>query len=416
MKVAIVCPVFPPESVASAVMAEHIADGLVAAGHKVRVITSFPSKMQGRIFPGYRRKPWERSNHPKGYQVIRVYTIFSAKSSALSRLVENFSYAVTSSLGLLLGARPDVVYMNTWPSVSTFITGLVCRLARIKYVYNLQDLYPESAAGLGHVKSHGVAFNLMAAMDRYTMTGAAAVVPNSEEFAETIVRTRGVQPSRVHVVWNWYDGRIVPEPKDNEHRKAWGADSKTCVVMYAGNVGSVAGLETVLGAAELLRDRLPCRFVLAGDGASRPALEAECARRNLDTVKFFYPLHRADLGHVQAAADIMLITTRKSLSHSEVPSKIMGYMLSGRPVLSMVDSRSNTARVMELAQCGMVGAPEDPQSLADHVESMFASDRLDDWGANARRFAVEHFDQVKMVARIVNVLETLHRNEDEGRV
>lgn len=405
MKVAIICPVFPPESVASAVMAEQIAEGLVAAGHQVRVVTSFPSKMQGKIFPGYKRKPWEWAQHPAGFKVLRVFSIFSAQSRALSRLVENTSYAMTSSLGLLLGERPDVVYMNTWPSVSTFVTGLVCRIARIKYVYNLQDLYPESAAGLGHVKPDGWAFRLMAAMDRYTMTGAAAVVPNSEEFAETIIRTRGVQASRVHVVWNWYDGRIIPGPKDNEYRRTWGADAGTCVVMYAGNVGSVAGLETVLDAAELLRDRLLCRFVLAGDGASRPALEADCARRGLDSVKFFYPLHRAELAQVQAAADIMLITTLKSLSHSEVPSKIMGYMLSGRPVLSMVDSRSNTARVMDLAQCGRVGAPEDPEALADLVEDMFKSGRLEEWGANARHFAEENFDQAKMVARIVAVLQ-----------
>jgi glycosyltransferase involved in cell wall biosynthesis len=392
-------------------MAENIAEGLVATGHNVQVITSFPSKMQGKIFPGYRRKLWERTQHSAGFGVLRVFSIFSAQSRALSRLMENTSYAITSSLGLLLGEKPDLVYMNTWPSVSTFVTGLVCRLARIKYVYNLQDLYPESAAGLGHLKVDGWAFRLMTIMDRYTMTGAAAVIPNSEEFAETIVRTRRVKPSRVQVVWNWYDGRIVPGSKDNEYRRAWGAGAGTCVVLYAGNVGSVAGLEIVLDAAERLKGRLPCIFVLAGDGASRPALESECARRGLDTVKFFYPLHRADLGRVQAAADIMLITTRKGLSHSEVPSKIMGYMLSGRPVLSMVDSRSNTARVMGLAQCGQVGVPEDPQALADSVEAMFQSGQLEKWGANARRFAEEHFDQTKMVARIIAILQQV-RSED----
>ncbi|MCX6031746.1 MAG: glycosyltransferase family 4 protein [Chloroflexi bacterium] len=387
-------------------MAEHIAEGLVCAGHEVTVITSFPSKMKGELFPGFRRTLASMTRNPKGYRLCRVFTIFSKESAILSRLSENLSYAVASNLASMWFGRPDVIYMNTWPAIATFVTAVVCTLRRIPFVYNVQDLYPESASGLGYVREQGLVYRILHRMDCFTSSHAARIVAISEEFAERIRRTRKIPSDRIAVIWNWYDACVVPSEKWGELRASIAPAPESCVVMYAGNIGSVAGLESVLDAAERLASKGDYVFVLAGDGTLRQQLEQNCVRRSVTNVRFYYPLHREDLGRVQAAADILLITAKTGLALSEVPSKIMGYMLSGRPVLAMVDKESNTARVVQQANCGCIGTPEDPQALADLVEQMMKSGRLDEWGRNARIFAENHFDQTKGVAKIVNLISS----------
>lgn len=407
-KVHVVCPVFPPESVASAIMSEHIAIGLAQKGHDVIVITSFPSKMKGELFPGYQKTLIPQSiEDSRGFRIYRVFTVFSKESKLLSRLRENFSYALASNLASIWLGKPDLVYMNTWPAVATFVTALLCKLRGVKYIYNVQDIYPESAAGLGVINANSFVYRLLLRLDQFSMRHAAQVVPNSEEFSERIRSSRFISGEKITVVWNWYDASVIPGEKFNDYRLSFAPEKDSCVVMYAGNIGSVAGLEVVLDAAHLLNEEGNYTFVLAGDGTLRQELENICKEKAIENVKFYYPLHRRDLAYVQAAADILLITTKRGLSMSEVPSKIMGYMLSGRPVLAMVDAESNTAKVIQLADCGLVGPPENAPALARLVRQMNHSQNLDNWGRHARIFSEEHFDQEKSVAAIVSLIERL---------
>ncbi len=106
---------------------------------------------------------------------------------------------------------------------------------------------------------------------------------------------------------------------------------------------------------------------------------------------------------VQAAADVLLITTRPGLALSEVPSKLMAYMLSGRPVLAMVEADSNTAQLIRRADCGLVATPGDPIALANCVEAMSVSPLLRQWANNARSFAVDYFTPASRVPIIVNL-------------
>ena len=405
MKVHLIVPIFPPEAVASAVMAEHIAIGLSAQRHEVTVLTSFPSKMKGVLFPGYRRTLRQMASDPRGFRLCRVFTIFSTTSSVASRLPEYLSFALASNLASLCLGRPDVVFINTWP-LATLVTAAICSMRGVPFVFNTQDLYPESAGGLGYLRSGGLLYRLLLWLDRAAMGRAAHVVPISEEFAAHIQATRGVSPDRMTVIWNWFDGRVRPQAKQGLVRAQFLPSGQGFIVMYAGNVGSVAGLEVVLEAAKLLRHRGPYVFVLAGDGTMRERLERQCRTEDIRHVRFLYPLHRDNLSEVQAAADVMLITVKRGLARSEVPSKMMGYMLSGRPILAMVDRESNTARLVGLANCGLVAEPENPQMLASLVTEMHAAGaKLDEWGERARQFALTHFSQERNTLRMIAVLE-----------
>ena len=174
-----------------------------------------------------------------------------------------------------------MVYMNTWPAIATFITAIVCTLRNVPYIYNVQDLYPESASALGHISKAGLTYRLLKRMDRFTALHSSQIIANSEEFAEVIHRTRNVPRGKVSVVWNWYDASVLPGPKCDDFRKSIAPAPNTHVIMYSGNIGSVAGLEVAIAAAEKLAKRGCYLFVLAGDGTSREQLQDECEAQYL---------------------------------------------------------------------------------------------------------------------------------------
>lgn len=414
MRVLIVCPLFPPEAVTSAITAQHIAEGLVERGHYVDVVTSFPSKMQGHLFEGYELRWSWRDESFKNYNVVRSYSLISDKSTVRSRLFENLSFGISSNLNALRLSKPDVVYVNTWPIVASSLTRLFCWLRGVPMVLNIQDVYPESLVGLGHFRANSALVRFMHLVDKTVSRSASHVVVISEEFREIYVKNRCVPEERVSVVYNWYDDQVVPLPRDNPVRESFTRREAKFVAMYAGNVGSVAGLEVLLDAARLLRGDSEILLVISGDGTERPMLEEKASQEGLSNLHFHYPLLRHEVPVVHAAADVLLVIIRANLALSEVPSKLMAYMLSGRPVVAAVDPRSNTASVVRDADCGVVVPPNDPNALVKTLRSIATQpQQLKLWGDNARRFAEQNFSRQANVEKIVNIIEQVAQRWDD---
>ena len=135
MRVLIVSPLFPPEPVVSSQTSAQIAHSLIERGHDVTVITAFPSRPAGKLFPGYSRRLFQRTQE-SGFTLIRCFTFLSSKSSMVSRFLENISFGLTSGLSVLTAQKADVIYANTWPIFASGILSAVSRLRHIPMVIN----------------------------------------------------------------------------------------------------------------------------------------------------------------------------------------------------------------------------------------------------------------------------------------
>jgi colanic acid biosynthesis glycosyl transferase WcaI len=294
--------------------------------------------------------------------------------------------ALGSALAGLLARRCDVVLVIGPPLVGPNLGALVAARHRAKLVNVIFDIYPDIAIDTGKVTNPLViAAARMAERLQYWTSDLTVVL--SEGFKKTLV-ARGVPEEKISVLPVWLDpDEILPMSRDNFWRREQGIPLDKFVVLYAGTIGVVSGASIVADAARLLHDREDILFLFVGEGEEKPKVEARARALGLHNVRFLPFQPRERLPEVQATADVGLVTLSSGRGRTSVPSKVLGYMAAGRPVIASVDLNSDTANDIAEAQAGLVVAPEDPKALAAVIRKA----REDvDWRAAAGIRAREH--------------------------
>jgi glycosyltransferase involved in cell wall biosynthesis len=193
----------------------------------------------------------------------------------------------------------------------------------------------------------------------------------------------GAVPERAHVIPNWSDGAGVrPVPHEQNALRPAIAGEARFVAMYSGNMGRVHDIETLLGAARLLRGRREIAFVFAGDGAKRAVVEA--AARELPNVRLAPYQPREKLAEALSAADVHLVTLSPEIAGLAEPSKLYGIMAAGRPALYVGPEGAEVSRTLLREACGVRVANGDAQGLADALVALSADPASSEMGRRAR--------------------------------
>jgi colanic acid biosynthesis glycosyl transferase WcaI len=221
---------------------------------------------------------------------------------------------------------------------------------------------------------------------------------------------KGVPADRIDIIPNWVDlDAIHPVDKQNTFRRELGLEDRF-VILFAGNLGFAAGLESVLRAASLLRRAADITFLIVGEGSAKQGLVKASQDLGLDNVMFVTSQPADRLSEVLGAADLSLVPLRSGMGSMSVPSKTLAIMASARPVLASVPPDSEVRRVVEEARCGRCVVPEEPAALASAIEDLRADrEQLEWFGANGRAFALAHFGRREVVARYHRLLKAAAR-------
>lgn len=406
-KIAVLSCVYPPEPVVSAQTSEQVACGLVSRGRVVTVVTSFPGRPGGKIYSGFRRALYAQQSHPDGYTLVRCFSVPSSESATLSRLFENLIFGFTSAAFLAFAPRPDVIYSNTWPIFATGLMSLVARLRRVPYVVSIQDIYPESFAAQGRGSRSGLAFRFMHWIDRQIALRARHVIVISETFLEVYARDRGVPRERICVVPNWVEdnGQSSNAAAAATLRRRFSIPPGAFLVAYGGNIGTAAGIDTFVRA---FRHTGPEVYgLIAGEGSQLIECQALAGAIAPQHISFFTPWPADQTMLLYQAADLLVLPTRGAQSMASVPSKMIRYMLSGKPILAAGLAGSDLARLIEKSQCGWLIPPDDPTALADKLAQIktLSEVELQQRGESGRSYALAHFTSQVCLPKIIEILE-----------
>jgi len=401
--------VFPPEFTFSATTSASIAEELTARGHQVTVLAPFPNKPAGKLFPGYSRRLYASHEAPEGYKLVHCFGTLAPKSLMLSRLLENVSFGVTAGLRLLFGERPDVIYSNAWPVFSTSIIVSVARLRGVPVVVSVQDVYPESLVAQGRSRRESFMFRVMRHIDGSIAQSSEALIVISQRFREIYQNTRAVPAGKIHVVHNWGDRTTVNDSRaaSAHFRDTKGIPQNALLAVYAGNVGPAAGTETLVEAFEKLRDLRNAYLLIAGSGSNLTACMARARALGLERVVFHSPWRHEETELVLGAADLLLLPTIGSQSLASVPSKLISYLLSGRPVVSMVLPASETADIIRKARAGWIVPPDNPNAVAAEIRKIASlpSQELQSLGKSGKAFAHDNLCRESNLPKVIRVLE-----------
>jgi glycosyltransferase involved in cell wall biosynthesis len=397
---------YPPDTSATAKMAVQVAETL-AKRHKVTVVAGRPSYDPDEFYPFQLL----RRDTGNNVNVERVGSTAYPRHE-MRRRVSNYLSYLALAIPRALAIRPDVILAMTDPPVAGIAGAFVARLAGRSFVYNIRDMYPDMAIG-GDIVRPSVWVEAWEKMHRRALKRAARVIVLGDDMRDRIL-AKGLEPVRVVVVRDGASlAASVPNPGDPGVQKI--VQEIRCgfpfVVLHAGNLGFYGAWDTLLQAAEILRNE-NTGFVFIGDGANRAALEASTA--NSPNVRFlpFRPFEQ--LPQVMMAGDVHLVTVRRGLEGVVVPSKLYSILAAGRPVLVVAAAGSDAARIVTESGCGLAADPRDPAAVAAAICELRSDPaRLAEMGRRARE-AAEKYARVHELQRFVEIMEEVVSEPNGG--
>jgi colanic acid biosynthesis glycosyl transferase WcaI len=226
-----------------------------------------------------------------------------------------------------------------------------------------------------------------------------------EGFAEYMSRI-GVAPSKVRVLSDWIDTTAIrPDVVGSPFRRRHAIPVADCLVVHSGNIGAKQGLETLVEAARALAPRPGISVAIVGDGAARSALFECAARVAVSNLRFLPVEPKETFPEVLAAADILVLHQRDAAVETVIPGKLLAYMASGRSIVAGVNRMSESAKVIERADCGIRVDAERPAALAEAILALDGDvERRRALGENGRRFVEQHFAREVVLPRLEQLL------------
>lgn len=403
MRILFLTQFFQPEPMLKALP---FAQALRDEGHEVEVLTGFPNYPGGKVYPGYRIRPYTREV-VDGITVHRLALYPSHDASGVRRMLNYGSFGLMAALvGPWVVQKPDVVY------VYNLITlGLASRLLRFfrgaRIVLDIQDLWPEGVLYTDMLPRF--LGSMLTRWADYEYRKPDHIVTLSEGFRRRLME-RGLPGDRVQVIPNWCDEHPA-YPGDETATESETAGLQAMEgrfnVVFAGTMGKAQSLDAVVEAARLLGQEAPeVLFTFVGGGVEVPHLRELAAP--LGNVQFIQRLPPSRIGTVLARADALLVHLRTlPLFDITIPSKVQAYMHAGRPILLAVPG--DAADMVVRAGAGVTCRQEDPRSLADAVLRMHAMPReaRERMGLDGRAFYERECSRQVGVEKFIQLFQTL---------
>jgi colanic acid biosynthesis glycosyl transferase WcaI len=381
-----------------------LARELLRRGHEVTVVTAFPHYPSGHLYPGYRLAFWRRETRA-GVRVLRTLIFPYHGRRGILRILNYISWMLSSIQAAWLTPPCDVMYVWHPPLTVGVSAWIISKLKRVRFVYDVQDLWPESAVASGLLRP-GRLVDVLDRMADWVYARASHILVVSDAAAESL-RRRGVDRQKISVAPHWVDTAPFARPSSRDVRSEFGWQGKV-LLMFAGNLGMVQGLETIIEAAALLRERQDVVFALVGDGSDRPRLEAMAAGRQLTNV-FFAGRHPADeMPDFLRAADALVVHLRRSeIAEHAIPTKILSYFAAGRPIVCATAGVS--ADLVRSANAGLICPPGDAPALATAVLELvrMPAESREHFGNNGRAYLHRHFEKETVIDGYERMLDTL---------
>ena len=309
----------------------------------------------------------------------------SHDNSGLYRIFNYASFALSAAVvGTALIRKPDVMYVYHPPITVGVVAAAIGLFRRIPFVYDIQDLWPDTVAASGMMSSPA-ALGLLGSLCKLVYRRASHITVLSPGFKETLAK-RGVSPAKIDVIYNWCDETVFKVDSELGARLASSADKFS--ILFAGTMGTAQGLDSVLQAAQIcLRTAPTVEFVFVGGGVDRFRLEHMAEEMKLDNVRFLPRQPMQAMGGILAGADALLVHLKDNpLFRITIPSKTQAYLAAGKPILMGV--RGDAADLVERSQSGVLCEPSDSQSIADAVRELADAgpEKLAAMGHNGRAF------------------------------
>ena len=396
---------FPPEKASGLPIVTDMIQGFAEHGWEVDVYIPTPTRgVTDKVRKAYAKKRKEVLCN--GKLIIHRMHLYREGTRLLQRTIRYSIFSLQCLVrGLFLPA--DAIFTGGGPPTQGIIGGLIHKWTKKKFIFNPQDLFPDSLVIAGQAAETSKVVKIGRKMERFAYKNADAIITITEDMAENI-RSKIADKEKVHVVRNWIDTeKTVPVERDkNSLFDEFGLDRDKFYVVYAGNIGMVQGIETIVESAERLQDEDHIKFIIFGNGSEEANIKRMVLDKGLKNLQIFplQPLER--VSEVYSLGDVSVIPGKPGTGNAGMPSKTWSIMATGTAIIGSFDMGGELDKTLRKAECGYCVEAGNAEKLTEAITNLYGRpDKVRRLGLNARKYAEEHVSKEKAVGQYLKIIE-----------
>ena len=369
-------------------------------------MAGIPNYPEGKIYTDYRYNK-KRREIIEGVTIYRTYTI-PRKKSVVYRLLNYFSFAISSTIGVLLGkyktkdgSNFDCVFVNQLSPVMMAWAGMAYKNKYRKPMFlYCMDVWPDSLT-VGGVKQDGLIFKLFKFISKKVYQASDYIFVTSPSFKNYFVQQFDILEQKITYLPQYAEDLFIPDESK--------VNKESVDLTFAGNIGKAQNLETILKAASLIEKNtdLPKKihFHFVGDGTELLRMQALAQELGLENVSFYGRRSLQEMPSFYKKSDAMLVSLiGDSIVSRTIPGKVQSYMAAGKPIIGAISGDTKT--IVEEAKCGFVSPEQDVEQLAQNIckFSILSTEEQRELGKQARCYYENHFSKEQFMTQLENYL------------
>ncbi len=388
---------FPPETGAPQARLSEMALLLKEKGIETEILTAMPNYPAGKIFDSHKGK-WFSSEEWKGLSVIRSFIYPTKNPGTIPRLLNYFSFVISSFIaGLFMAKKPDIILVESPPLFLGMSAFMLKVFKGARLIFNVSDLWPETAIALGLYGRDSGLVRIATHLEKFLYKNADVCTGQSFGIV------RGIFEKHPDA-----KASLIPNGADCDKFSPAFRDKKTdkIVVGYAGLIGIAQGIQLLIDTAKLLEHDKDIEFVIAGDGPEREELQKQAG----PNVTFTGLLAKEEMPKMVASFDMTIIPLKKHIPGA-LPSKMYEAMASEVPVILAADG--DPLILLQKANAGIAVDYNNPKNVADAVATLKASpDLRKTLGANGRNYVLQHHQRAAIAEKLYRTIMSTLGNDN----
>ena len=407
IKILLVSQYFPPETGAAASRMGDLSKYLAHNGYDVTVLTEIPNYPDGKMAEGHR---FGLLNHNK-YGSVKVYSSFvipTKRTNLFERVLFYGSYFFGTIINSFRMPKTDIV-LGTTPSPLTGLAAwFISAIKGAKFVLDVRDLWPESVVSLKQIKS-GLVLTLLQSIEKFIYKRADLISLAVPGFRKHINSVLPFKTEYVDLI-NGAPDEFFSEEYENIDIEGTTDLSNKLVVFFSGNHGIAQSMETLIEAANSLKDEANIHFLLVGSGIVKPKLKRLAKEMNLNNITFLSSQPRELMPSLIRIADVCVVPLKGiSLFKHAIPSKMFEYLACGKPVILSVEGEAS--KILNESKGGITIDPENADALVASILFLKNNpEKIKEYGASGKLYIKNNYKKTDINERFSKILKELVSN------
>lgn len=405
MKILMLNAYFEPEKASSIYLTLNLIEDLSQKDNEVVLYAPVPTRgVSNEVRSYYKKEKKEEQLFNGKVKIHRISLIKEAKNvflRAIRYLLLNFLFIIKA-----LKTDADILFLYSTPPTQGLVGGIVKNFKKIPFVYNLQDIFPDSLENTGIASKNSFIYKIGKKIEDYTYKKADRIITISENF-KTNIMNKGVPDEKIDVVYNWVDEKAVVPVKrsDNYLIKKYNLDPNLFYVVYAGNLGKSQNIDIIFQCAkQLYREKI--MFIIFGSGTEENYYREKNNKMGLSNLKLFPIEPYEKVSHVYSLGDVCLVTCKKGVGKSGLPSKTWSILSAGSIPIASFDKGSELEKIINENNLGGFADAEDSEALSDEIVRFYKNQEKNKAiRENSRKFVLDNLSRNTSTRKIENILK-----------